>query len=53
MANTFTPVIVSVTLTPNPAEAGKPVRVSIAAADVEAVPTVAVYQSGEFQSGEV
>ena len=53
MANTFTPVIISVTLTPNPAKEGSPVKISVAATDVEAIPSAAVYQSNEFQSGEV
>ena len=53
MANTFTPVIISATLTPNPAQVGGAVKISVAAVDIESVPSVMVYQSGEFQSGEV
>lgn len=53
MTSTFIPVIISALLTPNPAQVGAPVLLSVAAADVEAVPSVADYRSGEFVSGEV
>lgn len=53
MANTFTPVIVSALLTPNPVLAGRRVLISVAATDVEAIPQTVVYVSGEFVSGEI
>lgn len=53
MATTYTPVIISVTLSPNPGKAGQPVRVSIAASDVQAIPANADYYSNEFYAGEV
>ncbi len=53
MATTYVPVILSALLTPNPAQAGGGVLVSIAAEDVACVPSTAVYTSGEFTSGEV
>lgn len=52
MANTFTPVIISAILTPNPAQAGGRVLVSVAAADVEAIPSAVDIRGGEFQAGE-
>ena len=53
MANTFTPVIISAILTPNPAQAGKKFLISVAAADVEAIPQTAEYVCGEFVCGEI
>lgn len=53
MASTFIPVIISAILTPNPAQAGASVLISVAATDVEAIPSVVDYRSGEFQAGEV
>ena len=53
MAATYVPVILSVLITPNPAQAGEEVLVSIAAEDVACVPSTAVYTSGEFTGGEV
>lgn len=50
---TYTPVIINALLTPNPAVAGGAVLISVAAADVESIPSPAVYVSGEFYSGEV
>lgn len=50
---TSIPVIVSALLSPNPAQAGVPVLISVSATDVEAVPSVTDYRSGEFVSGEV
>lgn len=49
---TFTPVIINAILTPNPAQARGTVLVSVAAADIEAMPSVVDIRSGEFQSGE-
>lgn len=54
MASTYIPVIVGVILTPNPAKAGEPVLISVAAIDVECVPYTQVITAGEgFTSGEV
>lgn len=53
MASTFVPVIVGALLSPNPAKAGEPVLISIAAIDVECVPSTQVITAGEFTSGEV
>lgn len=53
MATTFVPVIIGATISPNPAQAGTPVLISIAAIDVECVPSVQVITAGEFTSGEV
>lgn len=52
MASTFIPVIISAVLTPNPAQAGGAVLISVAAADIEAIPMAVDIRSGEFQSGE-
>ena len=53
MNSTFTPVIISALLTPNPAQVGSPVLISVAATDVEAIPSTVDYRSGELVSGEV
>lgn len=53
MATTYVPVILSALLTPNPAQAGMGVLVSIAAEDVACVPYTQVITAGEFTSGEV
>lgn len=53
MSSTYTPVISSAILTPNPAVAGASVIIYVSAADIEAIPSVADYRSGEFVSGEV
>lgn len=53
MNSTFTPVISSAVLTPNPAAAGTPVIIYVSAADIEAIPSVVDYRSGEFQAGEL
>lgn len=50
---TYTPVIISAFLTPNPAMAGQKVLLSVAAADVEAVPSVQAITAGEFTAGEI
>lgn len=49
----FSPVIIGAVLTPNPAVAGQPVMISVAAEDMVYVPTAAVWPSGQFGSGEV
>lgn len=51
--STFIPVIVNVLLSPNPAQAGQGVLVSVAAIDVECVPRAEAFTSGEFTAGEV
>lgn len=53
METTYVPVIVSATLSPNPAQAGAAVLISVAAIDVACVPSVQVVTAGEFSSGEV
>lgn len=53
MGSTFVPVIISAFLSPNPAFVGQEVLISVAAADVECVPSVQVVTAGEFTSGEV
>lgn len=52
MATTYAPVIIGAALAPNPARAGEPVLVSIAAMDVECVPSTQVITAGEFAAGE-
>lgn len=51
--STYVPVIIGAYLSPNPAQAGAQVLISIAAIDVECVPSVQVITAGEFTSGEV
>lgn len=53
MATTYVPVIVGAMLSPNPAKVGEKVLISVAAIDVECVPSVQVITAGEFTSGEV
>lgn len=53
MATTYIPVIIGAYFSPNPARAGEPVLLSVAAIDVECVPSTAVYTAGEFTAGEV
>lgn len=53
MATTYVPVIINALLSPNPAKVGQPVLISVAAIDVECVPSTQVITSGEFTSGEV
>lgn len=53
MNSSFTPVISAAVLTPNPADAGASVIIYVSATDIEAIPSVADYRSGEFQAGEV
>lgn len=51
--STFVPVVIGAFLTPNPAQAGRPVLISVAAIDVECIPSAQVVTAGEFTSGEV
>lgn len=51
--STYIPVIISAFITPNPATAGQTVLISVAAADIECVPSVQVITAGEFTSGEM
>lgn len=53
MATTFVPVVVSALLTPNPALAKTPVLISVAAIDVECIPSTLVVTAGEWTSGEI
>lgn len=50
---TYIPVIIGAYLTPNPARAGEPVLISVAAVDVACVPSAQVITAGEFTAGEV
>lgn len=50
---TYTPVIINAIISPNPSVVGQKVMISIAATDVEAIPSAIDVRSGEFQSGEV
>lgn len=50
---TYIPVIIGAYLSPNPAQAGGRVLISVAATDVACVPSTQVITSGEFTSGEV
>lgn len=47
------PVIIDAYISPNPAQAGQPVLISVAAIDVECVPSTQIVTAGEFTSGEV
>lgn len=53
MESSFVPVIISTFISPNPAQAESQVLVSVAAIDVECVPSVQVITAGEFTVGEV
>lgn len=50
---TYTPVIINAILSPNPAQTGQKVLISIAVTDVEAVPSAVDLRSGEFMAGEM
>ncbi len=50
---TFITVIISAVLSPNPVQVGGTIHISVAAAELEAVPQTEVRLSGEFYSGEV
>ena len=45
------PIIISATLTPNPALVGQPVRISIAAAELETNPTAFAWPCGQVSCG--
>lgn len=51
--STFVPVIIGAYISPNPAQAGQSVLISVAAIDVECVPSTQIITAGEFTSGEV
>lgn len=53
MATTYVPAIIRAVLSPNPAQAGQSVLVSISAIDVACVPSTQVITAGEFTAGEV
>lgn len=53
MAEIWTPVIISASISPNPALVGQSVLLSVAATDVQSVEQQQVLISGEFVSGEV
>lgn len=50
---TYVPVVIGAVLTPNPAEAGKSVLISVAAEDIACVPSTAVWPCGLFPSGVI
>lgn len=50
---TYVPVIIGAYLSPNPANVGDTVLISIAATAVECVPSVQTVTAGEFTAGEV
>lgn len=52
-ASTYIPAIISAFFTPNPAEAGREVLLSVQAVDIECVPYAQVVTAGEFSAGEV
>lgn len=47
------PIIISASLSPNPAQVGVPVLVSVTAIETAAISTPEVFFSGEICSGEV
>ena len=51
--STLTPVIISAMLTPNPAETGQTLHISIAAVEAQAVAQTEVRLCGEWYCGEV
>lgn len=51
--STFVPVIIGAYISPNPAQTGQSVLISVAAIDVECVPSTQVVTAGEFSAGEV
>lgn len=51
--STYSPVIIGAYLSPNPARAGQPVQISVAAIDVEYVSSTQIITAGEFTAGEV
>lgn len=50
---TLIPVIISAVMTPNPATANGTVKISVAAAELQAVSQTEARICGEFYSGEV
>lgn len=52
-ASTYIPAIISAVFTPNPAEAGQEVLLSVEAVDIECVLYTQVIAAGEFSAGEV
>lgn len=50
---TYTPVIISAVLTPNPVEAGQTIHVSIAAVEAQAIAQPEIWYCGETYCGEV
>lgn len=47
------PVVIDAYISPNPAQAGQPVLISVAAIDAAYVPSTQVATAGEFSCGEV
>lgn len=50
---TYTPAILDVTVTPNPASVGGTVKIMVSAIDVASTPAIHVWYCGEIYSGEV
>lgn len=50
---TYSPAIMAISITPNPAYVGDTVLISISAMDIAVEPSVEIRGSGEFYSGEV
>ena len=51
--STYTPVIIGAILTPNPAQVGSAVTISVAAVDIVSTPDPEVFYAGEICAGEV
>lgn len=49
---TYVPVILGATLTPNPSQVGEPVLVSVNAAEIVCVPSPMVWTAGELTAGQ-
>lgn len=50
---TYSPAIMAISITPNPAYVGNTVFISISAMDIAVEPSIEIRGSGEFYSGEV
>lgn len=50
---TYTPAILGITLTPNPASVGQTVTVSVSVIDVASTPGDEIWYAGEITAGEV
>lgn len=50
---TYTPAILGITLTPNPASVGQTVTISVSVIDVASTPREEIWYAGEINAGEV